>query len=163
MLQRKENTGSKLQTLKASLKSHLVWWCEPCAYPTLSTHWKAHLIRKKGWIWQIHVTKKNMSWGGCPCYSTRKHIVKPLWCGWEKQIPELRMVCGSILITPQQDCLSSARAVCLQEAESREASSPATQELFFWTPSSLPAWDCPSWLELFSFFKKSAYSWALKL
>lgn len=134
-----------------------------CAYLMLSTHWKAHLNRKKDWIWQIHMTKKNMSWGGRPCYSTRKHIVKPLWCGWEKQIPELQMVCGSVLITPQPDCLSSARAVCSKEAESSEASSPTTQELFFWKANSSPARHCPLRLQLLSFFKNSSYSWALKL
>lgn len=58
---------------------------------------------------------------------------------------------------------SALHGLCLKEAESREASSPATQELFFWTANSLPAWNCPSWLQLFSFFKKSVYSWALKL
>lgn len=55
-----------------------MWAC-----PILCTHWKAQLMKKKGWIYQIHVTKKNMSWGSCHCYSTRKHIVKTPWCGWE--------------------------------------------------------------------------------
>lgn len=147
--------------LKASLKSHQDWLSEPlCLVHTENLIWVG---KKTGWIWQSHMTKKNWSWGGSPCCSTRKHIVKPARCGWEKQIPELQMVCGSILITPQQDCLSSVPGVCLKEAGSREVSSSGTQELFFWTAHSWPARNCPSWLELVSFSRKSAYSWALKL